>query len=145
LPHASPNENTLIGARSTGEVTGGADWVCNLPDHWVFDGTGMKKGDGIGGLVGWEWHGDPADIPGLQVVATAMTTDGRGNPHGHYTATVYPGPKKNVVFNASTCWWGDGLSEPPGYMRPTAYTTPKGPDPRAQRITRNVLERMLKT
>ena len=23
-------------------------------------GTGMKRGDGIPGLVGWEWHGDPA-------------------------------------------------------------------------------------
>jgi len=34
------------------------------------------------------------------------------------------------------------MSEPPGYVRPAAYTTPKGPDPRAQRITANVLERM---
>ena len=142
LPHESPNENTLIGARSTGEVTGGADWVCATEGHWLFEGTGMKKGDGIPGLVGWEWHGEPADIPGLQVVATAMTTDGRGNPHGQYTATVYEGPKGNVVFNASSCWWADGLSAPPGYMRPTAYTTPKGPDARAQRITSNVLDRM---
>ena len=142
LPHESPNENTLIGARSTGEITGGADWVCAKPDHWLFEGTGMKKGEGIPGLVGWEWHGDPAAIAGLEVVATAMTTDGRGKPHGHYTATVYPGPKGNVVFNASSCWWADGLSEPPGYVRPSAYTTPKGPDARAQRITQNALERM---
>ena len=144
LPHKSSNERTLIGARSTGHITGGADWACSLPDHWVFEGTGMKKGDAIPGLVGWEWHGDPAtDIPGLEVVSTAMTTDGRGNEHGAYTATVYPGPKKNFVFNASTCWWADGLSEPPGYIRPSAYTQPKGPDARAQRITANVLRRML--
>jgi hypothetical protein len=142
LPHESPNENTLVGARSTGDITGGADWVCAMPDHWVFEGTGMKKGEGIPGLVGWEWHGDPADIPGLEVVATGMTTDGNGNPHGNYTATVYPGPKGNVVFNASSCWWADGLSAPPGYVRPSVYATPKGPDPRARRITSNVLERM---
>jgi hypothetical protein len=142
LPYRSPNENTLVGARSTGEVTGGADWVCAEPDHWLFEGTGMKKGDAIPGLVGWEWHGEPAEIPGLAVVASAMTTDGKGNPHGAYTATVYPGPKRNFVFNASSCWWADGLSEPPGYVRPSAYTTPKGPDPRAQRITANLLERM---
>ena len=143
LPNRSPNENTLIGARSTGDITGGADWTCNRPDHWVFEGTGMKQGDGIPGLVGWEWHGEPAAIPGLEVIATGMTTDGRGNDHGAFTATVYPGPRGNVVFNASSCWWADGVSEPPGYVRPKAYTTPKGPDARAQRITANVLKRML--
>lgn len=142
LPHESPNENTLIGARSTGEITGGADWICAKADHWLFDGTGMKKVEGIAGLVGWEWHGDPAKIVGLEVVATGMTTDGRGKPHGNYTATVYPGPRGNFVFNASTCWWGDGLSEPPGYVRPSAYATPRGPDWRVARITENVLERM---
>jgi hypothetical protein len=60
---------------------------------------------------------------------------------GTYTATVYPGPKGNFVFNASSCWWADGLSAPPGYVRPSVYTSPKGPDPRAQRITANILER----
>jgi hypothetical protein len=142
LPFKSPNENTLIGARSTGDITGGADWVCAAPDHWLFEGTGMKKGDGIPGLVGWEWHGDAADVPGLQILATAMTTDGRGNNHGAYTATLYPGSKNNFVFNASTCWWGDGLSEPPGYVRPAVYTSPQGPDSRVQQITKNLLERM---
>jgi len=31
----------------------------------------------------------------------------------------------------------------PGYQHPSVYTTPHGPDPRAQQITRNVLARML--
>jgi len=76
LPWKSPNENTLIGARSTGPITGGADWVCMLPDHWLYEGTGMKKGDGIAGLIGWEWHGDPASIPGLEIIASAQTRSG---------------------------------------------------------------------
>ena len=143
LPHERPYANELVGAHSTGEVTGGADWICSQPDHWIFEGTGMKRGDGIPGLVGWEWHGDPAKIPGLEVVSTAPTQSKPGELNGGtYTATIYPGPKKNFVFNASTCWWADGLSEPPGYVRPSVYTTPKGPDPRAQRITANVLDRM---
>ena len=142
LPYKSPNENTLVGARSTGEVTGGADWICASPNHWLFEGAGMNKGDAIPGLVGWEWHGDPAAIPGLEVLATGMTTDGHGHEHGVYTATIYAGPKQNFVFNASSCWWADGLSEPPGYVRPAVYTSPKGPDRRAQRITRNLLEKM---
>jgi len=134
-----PNEATLMGARSTYPTTGGADWICRKPGHWLFEGTGMKEGDGIPGLVGWEWHGDPAPIPGLEVVASGTTQSPRGL--GKYTATLYPGPKGNFVFNAATIWWADGLSEPPGYVRPAVYTTPKGPDPRVQRITRNLLER----
>jgi len=143
LSHQRPYANELMGAHSTGPVTGGADWVCAKPEHWVFAGTGMKKGEGIPGLVGWEWHGDPAKIPGLEIVATAPTQSGAGKPNGgQFTATVYPGPRGNIVFNAATCWWADGLSAPPGYVRPSVYISPKGPDARAQQITRNVLERM---
>jgi hypothetical protein len=138
-----PSEATLMGARSTYPVTGGGDWTCSTPAHWLFAGTGMKKGDGIPGLVGWEWHGDPAPIPGLEVVASGKTQGPRAE--GKYTATVYPGPKENFVFNAATIWWADGLSEPPGYLRPAVYTKPLGPDARVQRITRNLLERMRAT
>jgi hypothetical protein len=49
----------------------------------------------------------------------------------------------NIDFNAATCWWADGLAEPPGYLHPKVYTEPKGPDPRVQQITHNVLRRML--
>ena len=143
LPHQSPNSNLLVGAGNVAPTTGGADWICAKADHWLFEGTGMKQGEGIPGLVGWEWHGDPAAIPGLELVATGPTQDAPGKLNGGiYAATVYPGPKANFVFNASSCWWADGLSEPPGYLRPSVYTTPKGPDPRAQRITANLLKRM---
>ncbi len=144
LPHRSPNPADLIGARSVAPITGGADWTCSRPDHWLFAGTGMRQGEGIPGLVGWEWHGDPADRDGLEVVSTGPTYSAPGQPNGGvYTATVYPGPKGNVVFNAATCWWGDALSAPPGYVRPSVYTSPRGPDARAQKITENLLARML--
>lgn len=143
LPHESPNSNLLVGAGNIPPTTGGADWTCSKPDHWVFEGTGMKAGDGIPGLVGWEWHGDPAKIPGLEVLSTGPTQSAPGKPNGGiYTATIYPGGKGNFVFNASSCWWADGLAAPPGYVRPSVYTSPKGPDERAQRITSNILKRM---
>ena len=86
----------------------------------------MKNGDGIPGLVGWEWMGDPANIPGLEVVARGRVA--LGGVDGEYTATLYPGPKDNVVFNAATIWWADGLSAPPGYMTPSAHgATPRAP------------------
>src|SRR4029078_3220116 len=70
LEHVRPYANELVGAHSTGVVTGGADWVCSLPEHWIYANTGMQAGDRIAGLVGWEWHADPALIPGVEVVAT---------------------------------------------------------------------------
>jgi hypothetical protein len=138
--HNGPNEATLIGARSTFPVVGGADWICANDKHWLFAGTGMKNGHGIAGLVGWEWHGDPADIPGLEIVGKGPIK-GRGTT-GTYTATIYPGPKGNVVFNGATIWWSDGLSAPPGYKHPSAHgANPHGPDERIQKITANLLAR----
>ena len=55
LAHVRPYANELIGAHSTSPVTGGADWICSLPDHWIYAGTGMKAGERISGLIGWEW------------------------------------------------------------------------------------------
>ena len=144
LPHEPPYANELMGAHSTGPVTGGADWICSSPEHWIYEDTGMKQGDAVPGVIGWEWHGDPAPIEGLEIVATGPTQSAPGMPNGgQYTGTVYPGPQGNFVFNAATCWWADGLSEPPGYMRPAVYTKPQGPDRRIQQITQNVLDRMI--
>ncbi len=144
FPYKSPPEDLLLGARSNvPPCTGGADWICTVPEHWIYSGTGMKNGDRIPGLIGWEFHGEPALLPGLQVVATGPTLSAPETPNdGNYTATVYDGPRQNFVFNASTCWWADGLSAPPGYVRPSVYVSPLGPDIRVQRITSNIIERM---
>lgn len=137
----APNEATLIGAQTVSPFNGSGDWIVTRPDHWLFAGTSIKKGDRIPGLVGWEFHGEPADIPGLEVVAEGPTWTG-GEAESHYTATMYPGPKGNLVFNASTIWWSQGLSSPPGHMLPYSHNgRPHGEDARVQRITRNLFER----
>lgn len=142
LKHNGPNEAALIGARSTFPVWGGADWICAQEKHWLFADTGMKNGDAIRGLVGWEFHGDPAEIPGLEVVARSRVKNRGGEADA--TATIYPGPKGNFVFNAATIWWSDGLSSPPGYLHPSAHGAhPRGPDLRVQRITQNLFRRFL--
>lgn len=139
-----PDERDLIGARTVVPFNGGGDWTCTAPDHWLFEGTGMKKGDSIPGLVGWEFHGDPDTTrPGLEVVAEGNVWAG-GTRLGKYAATVYPGPRNNFVFNASTIWWCQGLSSPPGHMLPWSHwSRPHGPDERVQRITSNALKRAL--
>jgi hypothetical protein len=72
----------LIGARTISPFNGSDDWIVTKADHWLFEGTGMKNGDRIPGLVGWEFHGSPADIPGLEVVAAGPTFTG-GDTNGN--------------------------------------------------------------
>ncbi len=133
------DENELMGAKSYG--VGMADWVCAAPEHWVFAGTGMKKGDAIPNLVGWEYHGPPVGShKGLVVVATSPIRD-RPNSRPH-AATVYDGPKGNFVFNAGTCWWNMVLSTPPGFVNPPKRDFSRE-EPRVQQITRNLLNRMV--
>lgn len=143
FPEHGPDEGLLMGARNIDPVNGGGDWIIAKPDHWMFAGTGVKKGDRIPGLIGWEYHGQPADIPGLEVVAAGTAWQGGENPQ-QWTATIYPGPKGNFVFNASTIFWCQGLSSPPGHTLPWSHwSRPHGPDERVQKITRNLLERAL--
>ncbi|MDP3071792.1 MAG: hypothetical protein Q8N18_15985 [Opitutaceae bacterium] len=144
FPVQGPDPAPLMGARTTEPANGGADWTCVKADHWLFAGTGMKNGDAIRGLVGWEHHGQPAALPGLEVLARGPVFSNGRPQNTEYTATIYPGPKNNFVFNAATIWWSDGLSAPPGYLRPTSHgNTPPGPDARVQRITRNLFDRFL--
>ncbi len=143
FPLEGPNESSLIGARTITPYNGSGDWICSQPDSWIFNGTGMKKGDSVPGLIGWEFHGDPADIPGLEVVAEGIAINA-SEEKGHWTATLYPGPKENWVFNAATIWWAQGLSTPPGHMLPYShFGRPHGPDERVQKITRNLLDKFL--
>ena len=144
FPERGPDEGYLIGARNVDPVNGGGDWIVTKPDHWIFEGTGMKKGDRIPGLIGWEYHGDPPSR------SAGPGDPRRGNrlPGGvrpqHWTATIYPGPKGNFVFNASTIFWSQGLEcaagphaalvalEPaarPGWARAADHAQPAAPGP----------------
>ena len=104
----------------------------------------MKKGDRIPGLIGWEYHGDPAPTsPAWRSSPRAPPGSAASDPQ-QWTATIYPGPKGNFVFNASTIFWSQGLSSPPGHVLPWSHwTRPHGPDPRVQRITHNLLDRAI--
>ncbi len=109
----------------------------------MFEKTGMKQGDRIRGLVGWEFHGLPGEIPGLEVVAEGIALSGGTKPVP-WTATIYPGPQGGFVFNASTIFWAQGLSSPPGHMLPWSHNArPHGPDERVEQMTHNLLRRAI--
>ena len=143
FPLRGPDEGLLMGVRNIEPVNGGGDWIITKADHWMFAGTGVKNGDAIPGLIGWEYHGQPAEIPGLEVVAAGTAWQGGNNPQ-QWMAVIYPGPKGNFVFNASTIFWVQGLSSPPGHTLPWSHwSRPHGPDERVQRITTNLLQRAI--
>ncbi|MDF2726222.1 MAG: hypothetical protein K0Q59_5900 [Paenibacillus sp.] len=150
----------LMGASSYG--VGYGDWTVVNPDHWVFEQTGMKAGDCIPGLVGWEYHGAPFRKDDKLEVLAQSELFHRGTPSasvppiiqkyrhnrvsdGRFSSVIYPGPRGNWVFNAGTIWWAQGLSSPPGHIPAKGnYGRVQGPDARVQRITRNLLKRCIR-
>lgn len=145
-PHRGPDEGYLMGVRNISPVNGGGDWFCMKPEHWVFEGTGMKNGDSIPGMIGWEYHGDPPkDLPGLEILAGGTCWQ-NGQVPQQWQAVIFDGPRDNFIFNASTIWWAQGLSKPPGHMPVWShYSRPHGTDARVQRIMANLLKRALKS
>ena len=144
FPERGPDEGLLMGVRNVEPINGGGDWTIIKPEHWMFEGTGIKKGDKISGLVGWEYHGDAAEIEGLEIVAEGIAWQGGGSHPIKWQSVIYPGPKRNFIFNASTIFWAQGLSSPPGHTLPWShYNRPHGPDPRVQRITHNLLRKAI--
>ena len=150
-PNMGPDGALLLGARhpigqgQAGLGQGAGDWTCTAPAHWLFADTGMQAGDSIEGLVGWEFHGEPLlDLPGMQIVAEGPAFKNNGVQNGTYTATIYDGPQDNIVFNAATIWWANGLSSPPGHINPSRHgIAQQGPDERLQQIAHNLFERMI--
>ena len=82
----------------------------------------------------------------LEILTKGETKGGKGKPKSPHEATIYDGPKNNVVFNAGTIWWAQGLSSPPGHVLPAhkKQAQPQGPDSRVQRMMANVFERFIK-
>lgn len=144
LQVTGPDERRIMGVRSVVPFNGGGDWTCANSKHWIFEGTGLRGGDSIPGLVGWEHHGEPDPRRrGLEVVAAGPIWSG-GTREGRYESVIFPGPKNNIVFNASTIFWAQGLASPPGHVIPWShFSRPHGPDSRVQKITANLLAKSL--
>src|SRR5262249_33662955 len=83
------DEESLMGAKSYG--VGLADWICAPRDHCAFEGTDMKKGDGVKQLVGWEYHGPPLpeNAKNLVVLAEGFVSKYDGTTTNRkYTSTI---------------------------------------------------------
>ncbi len=156
-------ENQLTGVgmmfggmhRSHGQLMDGSGaFSVHQPQHWIFNGTGLREGDEFGAkdsIVGYECDGcettivDGRPVPthrdgtpqGFEILASAPARwsddewkwyerweDGRS---GTACMGIYSAPGGGSVFTASTTGWANGL---------------RGKDPVVERITRNVLDRL---
>jgi len=63
------------------------------------------------------------DLPGHEILATSNAIDGRNRLDSSQAATIYNGPKDNVVFNAASIWYAQGVSSPPGHVLPARGPT----------------------
>ncbi len=146
------DEEKLMGVTSYGPGYG--DWVVKNSGNWIYEGTGLKDGDSIPAMIGWEYHGAPfPDIKGLVEVAGSVLVQmgdaGASKPGTQakiHSGVVYPCSKGNWVFNAGTIWWPEGLAQPPGHI-PAGYNPEMrtfGIRPEIQKITSDILNRMIR-
>jgi len=140
------NEQDLMGSTSWG--VGYGSFVCQAPGSWVFANTGMKKGDSIANIIGWEYNGRPvSDKHKVEIIAESRPDPlqfGQGDQN--HAATLYYADKGNFVFNAGTCWWPMFVDVTPAYQHPHKLREEMDfskPDRRVQQITRNLFNRVI--
>ena len=140
---------------SHGQIMDGTGaFTVHRPDHWVFEGTGLSRGDEFGAknsIVGYECDGAELEwrdgLPyathrdgtpeSFTVLCTAPAKwapddsewyEGWENGRvGNATVGLYTSPGGGTVFTVGSTDWAHGL---------------RGGDPEVERITRNVLERL---
>ena len=140
LPVARP-EDRLVGVMYTADPVD-ADVVVSQADHWAFAGTGLRNGDALPGLLGYEVDAMfGAGPPGIARLAHSPFVDqgAQGKPR-YADMTVYAAESGALVFAAGSVQWSWGLD---GYNAPPWHTVRTSEA--AQRVTRNVLDRMLQT
>ena len=132
-------EQALMGVMFASEVPFGTNlgYVVRNSSHWVYTGTGLKDGDVVPGIVGYEMDRFKAEYPppsstNQTLLSETPFTDDLGRPDLAHSS-IYQAPSGAWVFATGTMSWSWGLD-------------PFGngvPDARIQRTTANVLNSFL--
>ncbi|MGI8554142.1 MAG: N,N-dimethylformamidase beta subunit family domain-containing protein, partial [Dehalococcoidia bacterium] len=138
-PPVNQPESSLVGeiiagalGSANGDYPTGVDWVVNNASHWIYNGTGLRNGDHIAKLVGYEFDkvfpNDP-NPPGMQILSNS--------PVGgtHQNSTIYTAAGGAIVFSAGSSYWSWELDDN-DFL---SY----GADSRVQRMTSNLLNTMI--
>ncbi|MFF1545227.1 N,N-dimethylformamidase beta subunit family domain-containing protein [Streptomyces sp. NPDC058291] len=133
-------EQGVLGVQYNGILSAPAPLVVREPDHWFWEGTGLKDGEEIPGLVAVEADGYDDKMPSPKGAARTLlsqspyrTKSGKGAGHRRRIQNTGLIEHKDgtLVFVAGTFHW-------PLALRGRAHY-----DPRVERATRNLIERML--
>lgn len=146
-PKLNRPESSLLGVMFVEEPVN-ADVIVDAADHWVFAGTGLKKGDSIPQLIGYEAdmiHGGLlknqvrlAHSPCV-VSYPDPTQPDLIYPHTIYSnMSIYTASSGALVFATGSMQWSWGLDD---VFVPALRTSRRSEA--AIRITRNVLNRMV--
>jgi hypothetical protein len=133
-------EESLIGTMYIGEQgntpVGQFDLVVSNASHWIFDNTGLKNGDHLTGLLGYEFDGSGKNAPAnVQILTHSPFVSGSST--NYSDMTVYTAASGATVFAAGTIQWSWGLDD---FNAPAVR--PALSSSAAQQITRNVLARL---
>ena len=133
-------EDALIGAMYNGFEPMNADIVITNPSSWVFANTGLKAGDTLKELLGYEASAEAGNQPANTILlahSPYIFSDGSTQ---FGDMTLYQAASGAQVFSVGSIQWPYGLSN----------LSPWGPDdgadlvnPQAQQITNNVLARFI--
>ena len=133
---ASRPEERLMGVMYAADPVDG-DIVIDEASHWAFAGTGVRRGDALGGLLGYEvdamYGGGPDGL-----VRLAHSPYGDRSKARYADMTIYTAASGAIVFATGSMQWNWGLD---GYNAPAWH--PLRTSAIAQQVTRTVLSRML--
>ncbi|MEU7062231.1 N,N-dimethylformamidase beta subunit family domain-containing protein [Streptomyces sp. NPDC046161] len=139
-PPAADPESSLLGVIYDGYPVD-APYVVTNPGHWLFEGTGVKAGDGFAHLVGVEYDkvntGFPTPRP-IEILAhSPVVCEGRPS---HQDTAYYTVASGAAVFATGTMRWVEAL-DATGDGRSGAN---HGLDARAGALTTRVTENLLR-
>jgi len=141
-------EDRLVGVMYVADPVDG-DMVVASASHWAFAGTGLRNGDRLTGLLGYEVDAVSNDPPaGIERLMHSPFAEIGHEAVEHRSgaaakaadATVYTAPSGALVFATGSMQWNWGLDD---YNAPAWH--PDRVNRAAQQISRNVLARMLAT
>ncbi|MET4921335.1 hypothetical protein P3L51_02965 [Streptomyces sp. PSRA5] len=109
VPPSADPESSLTGVLYEGFPTD-APYVVHGADHWIFEGTGVRRGESFDHLVGVEYDRVTPDQPTpspLEIVAhSPLVCNGRDS---HADSAYYTVPSGAGVFASGTMRWVEGL------------------------------------
>jgi hypothetical protein len=134
-------EQRLVGVMYAADPVD-ADIVVSQAEHWVFAGTGLRNGDGLRGLLGYEVDAMGGDAPDsiVRLSHSPFADQGAAGKTRYADMTIYTAASGALVFAAGSIQWSWGLD---GYNAPAWHSLRVSEA--AQRMTKNLLDRMLQT